>query len=261
MTRTPPDDTDKEPSSRFSNLTFEEFRKRANNSQLSKFEKIGFPDTFRQNHEQDIFSDILKKLENLSHEGADILDIGPGCSDLPRLLIAHCTSRNQNLVLMDSAEMLDLLPDDRAVTKVSGRFPEQKSKLPERLTTGGCDAVLVYSVLQHVFIDANPFTFLDNLLSLLKPGGELLIGDIPNASKLRRFLSSDTGAAYHKVYMKTDDPPVIAAHNIDDEKISDAVILGLVSRARAAGFDAFMLPQPAGLPMSNRREDLYIRRP
>jgi hypothetical protein len=35
----------------------------------------------------------------------------------------------------------------------------------------------------------------------------------------------------------------------------------MLGRARAAGFDAYVLAQPEALPMANRREDLLIRRP
>lgn len=261
MTQSPRTGAGKSDPGRFSNLTFEDFRERAGDPNLSKFEKIGFPDAFRDGCDPVIFADILSKMENLGQRGRSVLDIGPGCSDLPSLLIDHCSAHDQKLFLMDSPEMLILLPEGPTTTKVPGRFPDQKADLPSELAQAGFDVVLVYSVLQHVFIEANPFSFLDNLLELLKPGGELLVGDIPNVSKLRRFLASDAGIAYHKTYMDTDAPPEIDAHNIDHSRITDAVIIGLVERARAAGFDAFILPQPAHLPMSNRREDLYIRRP
>jgi hypothetical protein len=34
-----------------------------------------------------------------------------------------------------------------------------------------------------------------------------------------------------------------------------------VARCRAAGFDAYIVPQRDGLPMSNRREDIFVTRP
>ena len=49
--------------------------------------------------------------------------------------------------------------------------------------------------------------------------------------------------------------------SIDQGKIDDSVLIGLVLRARAAGFDAYLVPQPETLPMANRREDLVIRKP
>lgn len=245
---------------RFAGLTYDDFRTLATNPRLSQFEKIGFPDAFREGHEPAIFSDIRKKLAILDTERAVVLDVGPGCSQLPHLLIEHCAAHHHKLVLMDSTEMLDQLPDKPHITKVAGRFPQHSNALRDPLPDG-VDAIVVYSVLQHVFQDANPFLFLDSLLTLLRPGGELLLGDIPNVSKLNRFLSSDAGVVSHKEYMRTDQPPTVAFNRIEDGRITDAVVISLVERARSAGFDAYVLPQPAALPMSNRREDIYIRRP
>ena len=39
------------------------------------------------------------------------MDIGPGCGRLARLLIEHCYAQNHRLVLVDSPEMLALLPE------------------------------------------------------------------------------------------------------------------------------------------------------
>ena len=115
--------------------------------------------------------------------------------------------------------------------------------------------------MQHVILDSNGFAFVDAALSLLKPGGHFLIGDLPNFSKLRRFLSSDAGREYHHSYMKTDRPPEVPAFALATERIDDGMVLGFVLRARLAGFDAYLLPQPPDLPLANRREDLLIVRP
>jgi hypothetical protein len=44
-------------------------------------------------------------------------------------------------------------------------------------------------------------------------------------------------------------------------QIDDGVVLGLLMRMRQAGFQAFIVPQAAALPMANRREDMLIIRP
>ncbi len=44
-------------------------------------------------------------------------------------------------------------------------------------------------------------------------------------------------------------------------KLDDAVVLGILARCRAAGFDAYVVPQAPDLPMANRREDILIHRP
>ena len=89
----------------------------------------------------------------------------------------------------------------------------------------------------------------------------MLIGDIPNISKRKRFFSSVAGAHFHRAFTGQQRAPKTRFNTIERGHIDDAVVLGLLARARAAGFDAYLLPQKEDLPMANRREDLLIRRP
>jgi hypothetical protein len=160
--------------------------------------------------------------------------------------------------MVDHAEMLDQLPPSAAVTKVPGRFPDA---MPAAEDSAGFDVIIAYSVLQMVVVDANPFTFVDAALQRLNPGGRMLIGDISNVSMLRRFLSSSAGAEYHRAYMRTDEPPQVPAFAHAPGRIDDGVMLGLMLRARLAGFHAYILPQPPDLAFANRREDVLFERP
>jgi hypothetical protein len=99
------------------------------------------------------------------------------------------------------------------------------------------------------------------VLSHLAPGGAGLIADIPNVSKRRRFLSSPAGHAFHTAVTGDDNAPDVAFNTLEPGTIDDAVLLGMQMRARAAGFDAYVVPQPPGLPMANRREDLLVTAP
>src|SRR5262249_16034137 len=65
----------------------------------------------------------------------------------------------------------------------------------------------------------------------------------------------------HQAYTGTDDVPTVAFNALERSKIDDAVVLAVLARARAAGFDAYLLPQSPDLPMANRREDILITRP
>jgi hypothetical protein len=96
---------------------------------------------------------------------------------------------------------------------------------------------------------------------LLAPGGQILIGDIPNISKRKRFFASGSGLRYHQEFMKTDQCPEVKFNTIEHDQIDDAVVFSLLQRARAQGFDAYVLPQASNLPMANRREDILITRP
>jgi hypothetical protein len=188
-----------------------------------------------------------------------VLDIGPGCSDLPLMTIEHCRAQSHQLFLIDSAEMLDHLPDGPGIAKQPALFPNCPDFIQAH--AGTFDVILTYSVLHYVLVDAGFFRFLDAALSLLAPGGAFLVGDIPNISKRKRFFASGTGVRFHQEFMKTTEAPEVRFNQIEYDQIDDAVVMAMVQRARAQGFDAYVLPQSADLPMANRREDILITRP
>lgn len=243
----------------FANIGFEDFRRLAADKTLSKYERIGFPDSYRQGFEAAIFSDIRQKLTNLEINKRRVIDIGSGCSDLPTMLIDLCRERDHKLTLIDSKEMLDLLPNEPFVEKVAALYPN----CPEWIAQyqGEADVILCYSVLHYVLIDTAFFRFLDASLSLLAPGGQMLIGDIPNISKRKRFFASETGVRFHQDFMKTTELPSTVFNQIEHDQIDDTVVFALLQRARAQGFDAYVVPQNPALPMANRREDILITRP
>jgi len=245
---------------RFAELDFERFRELARDECLTPRERVGFPGSVREGKEPAIFEDVRLKLPSLELEGQAILDIGSGCSELTELLIAQCETKGHNLTLVDSEEMLRRVRSSPRVTRLFGCFPRDCAEL---LRSGamGFDAILVYSVIQYVFAEANLFSFLDAAAGLLAPGGRMLVGDIPNASMRRRFLSSEAGRRFHRDYMKTEAPPDLRFNELDPRAIDDAVLASLVLRYRAAGLHAYLIPQGTDLPMANRREDLLLHRP
>ena len=245
---------------RFRDLTFDGFRELATADGLSRFERIGFPDSYRDGYEAAIFRDVCVRLTNLGRRGQTVFDIGCGCSDLPLLLADQCERHDNALVLCDSSEMLSHLPDGPTIRKAPGRFPTDHPGLIAEYA-GEVDAILVYSVLQYVFVEGSMFDFVDACLSLLAPGGQLLIGDVPNQSKRKRFFTSAAGVRHHQAFTGTDDVPAVAFNALERSKIDDAVVFAILGRARAAGFDAYVVPQAPDLPMANRREDLVIVRP
>lgn len=240
-------------------LDFSGFARLATDNSLSKYGKIGFPNSYRAGFEEKIFDDICAKLPRLNERNLVVLDIGPGCSDLPTMLIELCRRQGHRLCLVNSAEMLSQLPDASFIEKRPGLFPKCREALLDLV--GSVSIVLSYSVLHYVFVDANAFDFIDVALELLAPGGELLIGDIPNVSKRARFFSTEAGVAFHRKFTGTDTLPKVE-HNVTVRgALDDAVVMGLIARARAAGADAYVVPQHPDLPMANRREDILIRKP
>lgn len=245
---------------RLASLRYEDFKALAAEEGLSPHERIGFPDEYREGQEDAILADLTSKASNLAVPASGIVDIGCGCGVLAQRMIDYCTEMKHRLVLVDSSEVLRRLPDSPHVRKAAGRFPDESAPALAELC-GHADVVIAYSILHYVVLDSNPFDFLDRALQLLAPGGQLLIGDVPNLSMRRRFFSSEAGRAFHKAFMETDTDPEVSFNTLEPGKIDDAVVLGMLMRARTAGFDAFVVPQRQDLPMSNRREDLLFRRP
>ena len=245
---------------RFSNLTFADFRKLANDNSLSPYEKIGFPNEYRAGKEEQIFADILGKLPTLLQRGKLVVDIGPGCSGLATHILTHCQANAHQLIAVDSPEMLQHLPNAPFITKVPGRFPEDTSELL-RAFHHRIDVVITYSVFHYIYAESNPFLFIDRALELLVEGGTMLIGDVPNISKRKRFFSSTAGIQYHQGYTQQTEHPTVVFNSLDTGKIDDGVLIGILHHCRSAGFDAYLVPQGNELPMANRREDLLIKRP
>ena len=244
---------------RFANLSFEDFKRMAQDDSLSGYEKIGFPDSYRKGKEKLIFRDIVGKLPSLLGKKKVVLDIGPGCSELPTMLIDLCRRNHHTLILVDSEEMLSRLPSERFVRKVAGFYPYCEGLLKRYRRK--IDVILTYSVAHYVFVESNLWDFLDTSLELLSDSGQMLIGDIPNVSKRKRFFSSAAGIRFHQEFTGTKEIPEAKFNTVERHHIDDAVVLALLARARNAGFDAYVLPQKEDLPMANRREDLLIRKP
>ena len=238
----------------YDKLTFEDFRARALDPELSCHEKVGFPDDYREGQEHAIFADIRRKLPTLENRGGVVVEIGPGCGPLPTVLLEFCLERDKELVLIDSAEMLQTFPDHKNVHKIAGEFPN----VGWDRWVGCAEAVIAYSVVQY----PHHAGFLDEFVSagmdLLVEGGGFLLGDIPNASMRARFFASTAGQEMHRRYTGEENPPPV---KFDTDAMNDGDVAHMLEHARAQGMHAWVLPQDAALPMANRREDLLIKRP
>lgn len=243
----------------FDNLTFDKFRELAKSEELSNHEKVGFPNSYREGKEVAIFNDVLAKLSALAGSGKTVLEIGPGCSQLPVMLAQLCAERQHKLLLIDSQEMLDLLPDGNHVCKIPGQYPNVGQALDEY--RGKVDVIIAYSVIQYVFTEGNLWNFLDHSLALLADGGEILFGDVPNATMRKRFFASNAGIACHREFTGRDELPEVKFNLPEPGQMDDSVVMSLLNRARSQGFHSWVLPQAGDLPMANRREDILIRRP
>lgn len=234
---------------------FEYYQKLAENKDLLSHEKVGR--SVRQ-PEDAIFSDLLFKIKNLSKESINICDIGCGCSKPVLELIEHSEKHKQKLFLIDGNSMLSHLPDNKNfIKKISGCFPNKDviSQIDEKM-----DVIITYSVFQYVFADGNFIEFLDSAVELLKEGGELFLGDIPNNSKLQRFLNSDFGCKFYQQYNNTKELPTINFSSFEKNVLDDSTVFYILNRYRTMGYDVYLLPQNERLPFCYSREDILIRK-
>ena len=245
--------------SKFIDIGFNDFKKFASDDSLSINEKVGFPDSYRNGFDSHILEDIESKV-GVIKPNEHILDIGPGCSSLAAGYISHCTKAGSQITLIDSQEMLDLLPDLPGVTKLAGFYPSHD--IIDKLNAGDrFNKIICYSVFHYIFIEANVWTFLDLTLDLLKPAGRFLLADIPNFSMRNRFFKSDDGGDFYTKYIRPNDSLTDPQVEISENQIDDGVLIGMILRARNRGVHAYIVPQNTLLPMSNRREDLLFIKP
>jgi SAM-dependent methyltransferase len=244
---------------RFKNLSFDDFKQLAKDESLSIYQKIGFPDEYRKGKEEFILNDIIKKLDIQNAQSKVLLDIGIGCSDLAKYIIHLCRTEKMTLLAVDSKEMLDNIEDAEHVEKYYGYFPDQMEELINKYSNN-VDFIICYSIFHYVFYNTCSYRFLDIAVSLLKPGGKLLLADLPNISKRKRFFSSDTGILFHQKFTKTDTLPELKYLGIEPSQIDDGVVFGILQRYRNFGYETYLLQQNQYLPMANRREDILIVR-
>lgn len=233
---------------------FEYYKNRAKKSELSDTERVGRY-AKQQDDEKHIFADIVQKLPALTRDNSTIIDIGCGCSDPVKRLITNAEQYQQQLILVDSEEMLARLPNRKNITKAPCQFPE-----PNFIESyqGKADAVIVYSVFQYPFLANNFIQFADSLLELLAPQGHLLIADLPNTTKKKRFLSSPSGVEFHQQWTGDNSAPEVKWNQLENQGLDDSIITMLLTRYRQMGFESYLLPQFSRLPFSNTREDLLI---
>ena len=242
---------------RLGRLTADDFIRLAQEDGLSGNERSGFPDAFRQGRDGVLMADIRMKVPALDTPGATIVDIGLGCSDLAFALRRHCEADGRRLVAVDAPEVLAHHPPGPAFVPVPGRFPHADPRAVVGMQ--GAEGIIAYSVLQYLKDDESASEFVVAAAALLAPGGQLLIGDIPNRDMRSRFIDSAAGREYNRRLWGHDAPPPSVVQ--DDGPLTDAFLLDLVRQLRAQGVHAWLAPQSPALPMANRREDLIVHRP
>ena len=228
---------------------FEMFRRRACHPKAESDAdwRVGFSREHRAGNErylaESIFSLFDEQTRDSQWHGRAFIDIGSGASELTNEITRLCASRSMLHVACDSPEMLRHLPPNPSRRLVSGRFPDVLDKLValEVVST----RILAYSVLQYVLRDGILQEFVEALISLLPPGGTILLGDLPNYDLRKRQLM-------------TESRPASAP---DLHEIRDETILSLLSTGRELGLNSYCLPNFYRDSRYGFRELVFLSRP
>lgn len=202
--------------------------------------------------ERGILLDVVSKLD--IHPEDTVLDIGCGVG----LLAGPLSFMVSSVPGIDHPEVVEVLRTRcPGVEALPGDFREVD--LGDRRFT----KIITYGVVQNLPDEVAVMSFLQKALQHLHPGGRLLVGDMPNVDKKRRFRSTRFGAEFEQMWASRDgSTSMIGESQLLPEsrriEFTDEVVATIFRQVRSWGYDAFVLPQPEHLPWGFTREDLLI---
>jgi trans-aconitate methyltransferase len=209
-----------------------------------------------------IVEDIAAKLGLAKTDS--LFDIGCGTGMITSKLLKHVAK----LYALDSDNVInkfkELYPQQSAnITFFSGNF----MTLPLCLNV---DKILSYSVIHCLKNEAAVFAFINKTLTLIKPGGMLLLGDVPNISHKQRFLNTPFGKEFSKKF--SSEPSLNPQETEKRDKIlsgiakfstdfDDKLLLKIITNYRAEGYAAYILPETGEQnAFGYTREDILIKK-
>lgn len=204
--------------------------------------------------ERRILVDILKKLEIGPDNRLLEIGCGPGQILIPlSFLVSEATGVDHPRVCSVFEERFQ----SENLTLIPGDF------MDIRFGSNTFDRILCYSVLQYLANEKELISFVKKALTLLRPGGQMLIGDLPNIDKKNRFLNSESGKVFDEKWRKKNlsESSASDVHRAEDlVEINDKLISGIIMTLREDGFHSYVLPQDEDLPFGRSREDLLVIR-
>tara|TARA_B100000900_G_scaffold411973_1_gene432779 strand:+ start:39934 stop:40653 length:720 start_codon:yes stop_codon:yes gene_type:complete len=207
-----------------------------------------------KNSEKKIFSDIKKKLDLKRND--NLIDIGCGAGPVCDYMVKYAKKNKINLTLNDIPEVIRFLKKrykkNKNIKYLSGEF--QKQKIKKRF-----NKVLCYSVIQCT---NNPKVFFNEILNIVSDQSSILIGDIPNTSKKKRFLTSKFGKKFEekRIKKKINNINKYLKENKQNNLINDELIKEFLIKSKKKGFNFFILRQDSKLPFSYTREDILVEK-
>jgi ubiquinone/menaquinone biosynthesis C-methylase UbiE len=213
---------------------------------------------FHKKLEKKIAEEIRRKLE-LSKTDT-LLEIGCG----PGNLLDHLQNHVGSAVGIDHPNILRRAREKLGACPNIELYPGNWFDISIERTF---DKILIYSVIHCLQSFNDLIYFLEKAIAVLRQGGRMLIGDIPNTNKMERFRQSNVFEIIEKEYREKASKSKQYGKIIENIfkkvdqntlKIDDELILKLVAKFRQQGLDAYLLNQDLKLPFGYTREDILI---
>ena len=228
----------------------EQYGRRA---KLDNVQEIAGRFGFQKKAEQYLLLDLVDKL-SLTPED-DVLEIGCAAGNL----LIPLSFFVRSMTGIDHKDLLrtlkSRLPKEKNITLIPGNFLDVK-------VSGSFSRILIYSVIHYLKDEAELEKFIRKAVAVLRPGGKILIGDIPNMDRKRRFLRTTEGKkfdAHWRTLVKNNmgnNIGLIGAHF----EIGDDVIARLLRLFKKLRLHAQVLRQPKTHAFSHTREDILAER-
>lgn len=212
--------------------------------------------SFQKDAVKKIAPEVMKKIELKTTDS--LLDIGCNCGDVTIPLSFMC----DKVTVVDGpgpiARIKRRTSDYNKFTYVEGDFLEVD--IQEKF-----DCIIAIGVLLYV----NPFEkkveFIQKALDMLKPGGRLLISDIVNNDRKKRFANSEKGKEVDQAYREkfqlfTEEDVAISKHKFEGEFLNDVQLMEVLLKFRERGYETYLLPQSPELPFGYTRDDILIKK-
>lgn len=228
-------------------------------SGVKNFTEIAGRYTFQKKSEQYLLRYLLEKL-SLSPDD-DVLEIGCGAGNLliPLSFFVHSITGIDHKKLL--AQLKNRVPKDSGtMTLIPGEFLTAKMR-------GTFSKILIYSVIHYLRDEDEVLAFIRKAARLLRSGGTLLIGDIPNADMKARFLATKRGKSFSAEWQKKAgrehkknpflNQPVTTAPLVT---IDDALTKKIVTMLEGPHMRARRVRQPETMSFGYTREDIIVEK-
>jgi len=203
----------------------------------------------------DIIYDISTKLE--LNKNDKLFDIGCGSgkitNSLSRLVKKTSAIDHPNIINSISHKNIEFIKGDI---------------LKKDLSNKKFDKILIYSLVHYLKNITEFFKLIKKSLHLLKKNGIILIGDIPNIDKKKRFKKSINFKKINNEWKSNNLKLITLEKEIKNKleidknviKINDKLIFDILKKYTNHKSECYLLSQSEKLPMNNTRVDILIRK-